>query len=70
MENLFVVGARWPCGVAVDGSHLCWGNAGKSSGSTDDPAIGRAALDGSNVEQAWVSGMQGICGVAIDPKEG
>ena len=69
MQNAFIGRARWPCGVAVDANHLYWGNAGKSSGSTGDPAIGRAALDGSNVEQAWVSGMQGICGVTIDREE-
>jgi len=29
-------------------------------------AIGVAKLDGSDVEQEWVTGMKGICGVAVD----
>ena len=35
--------------------------------STGEPAIGQANIDGTDVDRAWVVGMQGVCGVALDP---
>jgi hypothetical protein len=49
-----------PCGVAVDASHVYW--ASGNSGST----VGRADLDGSNVNESFVTAALGPCGVAVD----
>jgi hypothetical protein len=46
------------CGLAVDDQHLYWGNA--ASG-----AIGRAAIDGTAADQAFISGLGAPCGVAV-----
>ncbi len=67
VENSFISGARWPCGVAIEGGHIYWGNAGTAKASTGRPAIGRANLEGTDADQAWVVGMLDVCGVAIDP---
>jgi hypothetical protein len=45
--------------VAVDGAHLYWANAG-------DGTIGRANLDGTGVNQSFIGGATGPCGVAVD----
>ncbi|MGH2988387.1 MAG: hypothetical protein ACRDMA_00775 [Solirubrobacterales bacterium] len=50
-----------PCGVAVTGSHIYWGNAGPAE--TD--AIGRANLDRSGVDQAFIGGAREPRGVAV-----
>jgi hypothetical protein len=47
------------CGVAVDATHVYWGN--RSSGT-----IGRANLDGSEPNDAFVVGAEEPCGVAVD----
>jgi hypothetical protein len=65
-RNSFISGASWPCGVAVDAGHLYWGNSGESKGATCAPAIRRANLDGGDTDQAFVVGMLGLCGVALD----
>ena len=41
----FIAGANFPCGVAVNATHIFWGNL-------DGDAIGRANLDGSGVNQS------------------
>jgi virginiamycin B lyase len=46
------------CGVAVDREHVFW--------STLDDSIGRANLDGSEANEALVSGLDRTCGVASD----
>ena len=48
-----------PCGIAVDRTHLYWGNASLNT-------IGRARLDGTGVNQSFVGGALGPCGVAAD----
>lgn len=47
------------CAVAVDGSHVYWGNLGHGT-------IGRANLDGSEPNFAFISGANKPCGVAVD----
>jgi virginiamycin B lyase len=50
--------AHGACGLAVDDQHLYWGDA---SGG----AIGRATIDGTAPNQAFVSGLGAPCGVAV-----
>jgi hypothetical protein len=50
-------GANIPLGVAVDGQHVYWMNC--ASGT-----IGRADLDGSGVNQSFISGL-GADGIAV-----
>jgi hypothetical protein len=65
LENQFISGANWPCGVEVDGAYLYWGNS-NAAAAEDAPSLGRANLDGSGVDQTFVTGMEGICGVAVE----
>jgi hypothetical protein len=53
-----------PCGVAVDGRYVYWANATQPSGS--GTTIGRARLDGSQPELAFIQGADAPCGVATD----
>jgi virginiamycin B lyase len=50
--------ASGACGLAVDDQHLYWGDA---SGG----AIGRATIDGTAPNQAFIAGLGGPCGVAV-----
>lgn len=62
VNQSFITGAHGPCGVAVDGKHIYWGNQ-----ATD--TIGRAALDGTGVDQNFITGITGFsrpCSVAVD----
>ena len=52
-------GLNNPGGIAVDGSHLYWANAGGN-------AIGRSGLDGSAREDSFVTGLDRPCEVAVD----
>lgn len=47
------------CGLAVDATHIFWGIRSSN-------AIGRANLDGSEANQAFVTGANEPCGVAVD----
>lgn len=47
-----------PCGLALDESHLYWGNSATSS-------IGRANLDGSEANSSFVTGLERPCDVAV-----
>jgi hypothetical protein len=49
----------FPCGIAVDDSHIYWANT--FGGTT----IRRADFDGSNVDTAFISGIGSPCGVAV-----
>jgi virginiamycin B lyase len=79
VEPHFITGATSPCGVAVDASHIYWANGGGSI--VDAPSIygppgvratpggttiGRANLDGSGVNQDFITGALDPCGVAVD----
>jgi hypothetical protein len=44
-------------GVAVDGGHVYW---------TDNSLIGRANLDGTNVQHAFINGLTFANGIAVD----
>jgi hypothetical protein len=62
VNQSFITGAHGPCGVAVGGGHIYWGNQ-----TTD--TIGRANLDGSGVKQDFITGITGFgrpCSVAVD----
>jgi sugar lactone lactonase YvrE len=62
VDRNFITGLKQPCGVAVDGQHIYWGDGGTNS-------IGRANLDGSGVDIAWIiqpATVEGPCGVAVD----
>src|SRR6266536_2866061 len=55
----FITGTANPAGVAIDGSHIYWGNV--NSGT-----IGRADLDGQNVNQNFITGAYFPSAVAVD----
>lgn len=46
-----------PCGLAVDDQHLYWGD-------TSGGAVGRAAIDGTAPNRAFITGLGAPCGVA------
>jgi virginiamycin B lyase len=62
VDQNFIIGAKSPRGVAVDGAHLYWANAPFGGGGT----IGRANLDLSDVKQDFIKGSIGPNGVAVD----
>ncbi len=47
------------CGVAVDATHMYWADRARNQ-------IGRANLDGTQPEFAFITGADGPCGVAVD----
>lgn len=55
----FITGASEPCGVALDGSYIYWASRGSNS-------IGRAKLDGSESTNTFVNGVDTPCGIAVD----
>ncbi len=57
VDPSFIGGATGPCGVAVNSANVFWANFGSD-------AIGRANLDGSGANQAFV-GATDPCGVAL-----
>jgi hypothetical protein len=57
-DHHLITGLSSPCGVAVDGSHIYWANAGFNT-------IGRAELDGRQVTQSFIEGANAPCGVAV-----
>ena len=75
VEPSYITGADRPCGVAVTGGavvpdrhavvggHIYWANTGGGFGTT----IGRASLDGSAVDQDFISGLRAPWGVALSP---
>jgi hypothetical protein len=60
----FVRGAWFPCGVAVAGGHIYWGNRRGPVGGRGT-TIGRASLDGSHVENRFIRGAHGPCWIAV-----
>jgi sugar lactone lactonase YvrE len=65
LDNLFVQAAAgsYPCGVAVDANYIYWANHGSTALGT---TIGRAALDGTAVNSAFINAALNPCGVAVD----
>jgi virginiamycin B lyase len=47
--------------IAVDSTHVYWANWANGSGTT----IGRASIDGSEVNTNFISGASGPYGVAV-----
>src|SRR6266511_2671582 len=72
VDPSFVSGANRPCGVAagsaqidrhhIIGGHVYWANAGSGL----DGTIGRADLDGANLDQSFIKGLHGPWGVAAN----
>ena len=68
--SMLASGVDFPCGVAVNGQHVYWANNADSpcvlgvcaAGTT----IGRADLDGNNVDDDFITGANRPCGVAVD----
>ena len=62
-EPEFTKGAWDPQGIAVDGGHVYWGHRGIGSGD----AIGRATIDGSQVEQDFqlIGGADRASGLTV-----
>lgn len=48
------------CGVAVDAGHIYWGDRLKET-------IGRAKVDGSQVEPEFIKSAHQACGIAVGP---
>ena len=63
MEQEFITGAVAPCGVAVDAGYLYWGNMGTDSKGR---MIGRARVDGNEVNEAFIDAGPAPCGFAFD----
>lgn len=62
VNQRFINGAHGPCGLAVDGKHIYWGNQLNDT-------IGRANIDGTGVDQNFITGITGVnrpCSVAVD----
>lgn len=55
----FIGDASTPCGLALDGPHLYWANAGTGT-------IARANTDGTAVNEAFLTTGSQNCGVAVD----
>ncbi len=67
----FISGADGPAGVAVDSAHIYWANCGGiadqgCSGNTVGTTIGRANLDGTGVNEDFITGASAPCGIAVD----
>jgi virginiamycin B lyase len=66
VNQSFITGANGPCGVAVDGTHIYWGNSALGAGVPSAGTIGRANLNGTGVNQFLTSVPDNPCGVAVD----
>jgi len=60
----FISGAEGPCGVAVYGGQIYWGN--QHNPTMDGTTIGRANLDGTGVNQRFITDGTDPCGFAFD----
>jgi virginiamycin B lyase len=59
----FITGVLNPCGIAVDSRHIYW----TEQVGVQDDQIGRASLDGTEVERGIVGGLKdSSCGIAVD----
>jgi virginiamycin B lyase len=66
----FITGASTPGGIALDAASVYWSNAsplgGAGSLSFGGSTIGRASLDGTNVNQSFITGASSPLGVYAD----
>jgi hypothetical protein len=60
-DGHFIVGAKAPAGVALDGGYVYWANYGSGT-------IARAKLDGSDVDKRFITGADDPIGVAVDSR--
>jgi len=58
----FITGGSIPAGVAVDSNHIYWANSYRIN------TIGRADLDGQNVNHSFINAVSSPLGVAVDPE--
>jgi hypothetical protein len=74
VQRAFIPDAKAPCGLALDSAHIYWANSAVAAqpGGSDGPstgAIGRANLDGTGVNQDFISvppSSSPPCGVVVD----
>lgn len=70
LNQSFITGAQSPLGVVVDGSYIYWSNAGANChgplSTCDGTTIGRAKLDGSSVNQSFITGADGPAHLAVN----
>ena len=52
--------------MAVEGKHIYWTNDGESGALGGGQSIGRANLDGTDVDQSFITGASGPVGVAVE----
>ncbi len=57
------LGVSFPTGLAIDGQYIYWANSGAGLGSG---SIGRARIDGTDVDQDFITGTDDPQGVAVD----
>jgi virginiamycin B lyase len=65
-DNSFIGGAQFPCGVAINDTHIFWGNNEELNTGNPGTTIGRANIDGTGVNQSFVTGASSPCGPAVD----
>jgi hypothetical protein len=61
-ESFITLDAAGGGGLTVDNTYIYWTSANGGTATT----IARAKLDGSNVDQTFITGAQNPCGVAVD----
>jgi len=54
-----------PCGLALDQDHVYWGNFDHPPTTPRSGSLGRAGLDGSEPNSAFVTGLERPCDVAV-----
>jgi hypothetical protein len=67
VEPEFIATESAPCGVAVNDTHIFWANW--QNGSSQGNSIGRANIDGSSPNQAFIDNAAvsgSVCGVDVD----
>ncbi len=66
VDNTFIVTSTvtGACDLAVDSTHIYWDNTLASPFPSG--TIGRANLDGTGVQEAFISGLTGPTGIAVD----
>ena len=58
VPQTFMAGLNQPCGITLDATHVYWGNPKQGT-------IGRAGVDGGDVNPAFISGVE-PCAIAVD----
>jgi hypothetical protein len=66
VNDAFISGASGPWGVAVGGGYIYWTNRGTAGGSPCGGSIGRANLDGTDVDQNFIEDVDGPTGITVN----